>query len=201
MVETKDTVIYLVRHGLTRSNREQIYAGWSDEGLDKVGVAEVEELGEKLKGFAISAIYTSPIKRALQTAKILNKYLAVEVIVEDGLKEMKMGPWEGLSEKQVALAYPEEYRIWNVNPGALKVQGRETLASVQRRAVRTVKKIARVNHGKEVLAVTHVAIIRTLILFFEGLPLDLYKTIDVPNASIFVLNFSNSNANLNSLDI
>ena len=194
MRETKQTVIYLVRHGLTRSNKEKIYAGWGEEGLTEEGVAQAKEVAEKLKGRNISAIYASPINRALQTARILNKHLDVELIVEDGLKEMKMGPWEGMSEEQLAVAYPKEYGIWNTKPGELKLPGRETLASLQERAVKAVQKIAGLNHNKEVLAVTHVAIIRTVLLFFNGLPLNLYKTIDVPNTGIFELKLPKGNS-------
>ncbi len=63
--------IYLVRHGITRSNREKIYAGWGEEELIEEGVLGAEALGAKLKPLGISTIYTSPIKRALQTARII----------------------------------------------------------------------------------------------------------------------------------
>jgi broad specificity phosphatase PhoE len=189
MGNTKETSIYLVRHGITKSNKLKIYAGWNEEELDEEGVLQVEKLGKKIKSWSIPQIYTSPIKRAIQTAHIINKYIRAEFIIEPDLIEMKLGAWEGMSEEQVALTYPREYKIWITKPAELKLNGRESLESVQERSVRTVNKILSSDLNKKFLIVTHVAIIRSLILFFKGFNLNQYKRIHVPNASIFEFKF------------
>jgi len=185
-----DKIIYLVRHGITHSNREKVYAGWSEEELVEQGIAQTDRLGKELQRRGILAIYTSPIRRALQTAQILNKYIKEELIVESDLTEMKMGPWEGLSEDEIAMRYPSEYKMWLERPAELKLNGRETLHEVQERAVRATNKILEIQSEGISLAVTHLALIRCLILYFNHLPLNSYKTIDIPNLSIHQLIFN-----------
>jgi broad specificity phosphatase PhoE len=170
----KNRIIYLVRHGITASNKKKIYMGQSDEGLDEEGVKQANILGMRLKGEGISKIYTSPVKRALQTAEILNNYLLTGVLLEEDLREMGIGQWEGMPEEEVKSKYPEEWAIWNECPKDLTLPGREALSSVQERAVKTV-------------VVTHVAIIRCLILYSKKLDLNLYKKINVRNAKVFEL--------------
>ena len=176
--------IYLVRHGITRSNIEKVYAGWGEEELTEEGVTKVDELGKELQGWGISYLFTSPVKRAIQTAQILNKYIHGKLVIDPDLKEMKMGTWEGLSEDEVATKYPSEYRIWGEKPAELQLDGRERLEEVQQRGMRAIKRILELHQEAVSLAVTHVAIIRCLFLYFSHLPLNSYKAVDVPNHSI-----------------
>jgi broad specificity phosphatase PhoE len=183
----KNRIIYLVRHGITASNKKKIYMGQSDEGLDEEGVKQANILGMRLKGEGISKIYTSPVKRALQTAEILNNYLLTGVLLEEDLREMGIGQWEGMPEEEVKSKYPEEWAIWNECPKDLTLPGREALSSVQERAVKTVNKILCADSSRKIVVVTHVAIIRCLILYSKKLDLNLYKKINVRNAKVFEL--------------
>ncbi len=194
-----DKIIYLVRHGITRSNKEKVYAGWSEDGLIEEGVLGAEVLGREMEVLGISAIYTSPVKRALQTARILNDYIKGELIIEDDFKEMKMGPWEGLSEDEVAARYCCEYRIWLSRPAELRVAGRETLDAIQRRALKAITRILEERPEGKTLVVTHVAIIRCLILSYNHLHLNSYKSIDIPNLSVHRLAFDDGGVVAESL--
>jgi len=102
--------------------------------------------------------------------------------MEKDLGEMKLGEWEGMSEEEVKIKYPREWAMWNKCPKELRFPGRETLDSVQQRSLRAVKKILSMSQSRNIVAVSHVAIIRCLVLFFNDLDLNLYKRIDVPNA-------------------
>lgn len=179
----EERIVYLVRHGVTESNKKRFYMGWSEEELSEEGIKQAEVLGLKLKEKEISKIYTSPVRRAVQTAEILNKYLSTEITMEKDLGEMKLGEWEGMSEEKVKIKYPREWAMWNKCPKELKLPGRETLDSVQQRSLRAIKKILNMSQSRNVVAVSHVAIIRCLMLFFNNLDLNLYKRIAVPNAS------------------
>jgi len=179
--------IFFVRHGSIKSNKLKIYAGWSNEELDSEGIKQAHEVGKLLSQYPIKAIYSSPIKRAIQTAEIISTYLPnVNIVIEENLKEMKLGPWEGLSEDEIAKKYPEQFKLWNTKPAELKLPNRETLFMVRDRAIKAIKNMLSDNHSGDLIAVTHVAIIRCLYLHYNNLDLNLYKKIDVPNASIFV---------------
>ena len=178
--------IYLIRHGLTESNKKKIYAGWCEEGLCKEGLNAISEKGRKLKQFRIDKIFSSPIRRAIQTAEIINSFLKVGIEIEENFKEMKMGPWEGLSENEVAEKFPEEWKIWNTKPSELKMKERETLRELLLRAMEGIKRISGLDSSR-ILAVTHVALIRVLMIYYNNLSLDNYRKIDVPNESLYLL--------------
>lgn len=179
---------YLMRHGLTESNKKNIYAGWGSENLTTEGANFIKILADKIKGKDIDILFTSPIRRALHTAEILNSKLNKEIIIEENLKEMKMGPWEGLSEEEVEKKYPDEWEIWNTNPSRLYLKGsRESLGELQKRALIAIKNISKKSCGLSVLAVTHVALIRLLIIHFNNIDIDIYRKISVPNGSVFKL--------------
>lgn len=183
----ENRIIYLVRHGITTLNKKKIYMGRSEEGLDEEGIKQANVLGMRLEGKGISKIYTSPVKRALQTAEILNSYLSTGVSIEEDLGEMGLGEWEGMPEDEVKSKYPEGWAIWNDRPKDLRLPGREALSSVQERAVRAVNKILCADSGRKIVAVTHFAIIRCLILYSKKLDINLYRKIEVPNATVFEL--------------
>jgi alpha-ribazole phosphatase/probable phosphoglycerate mutase len=168
-------VIYLVRHGNTLSNQRKIYAGLSNEGLTSEGVMQADMLGSKIINWNIDAVYTSPIRRAVQTAEILNQYVPKPLIVEPHLAEMRMGAWEGLSEEEIAYLYPNELQLWLSKPSELRLEGREILADIQKRAVGALEKILDAHFYETILIVTHIAVIRCLIIHFQNLSLDTYK--------------------------
>ena len=172
------------------SNVKKIYAGTSDEGLTEKGVIQAKQVADKLKNYKIHSLYTSPVKRAFETAIIIGKVIDKESIVDTAFREMKMGPWEGLSESEVAQMYYEDWNTWNNRPAELRLPGRETLAELRDRVLKGIRGISRETINHNVVIVTHVAIIRVLVLWHSGRSLNLYKTIHVPNAEIFEINIS-----------
>ncbi len=86
--------IYIIRHGLTESNKKKIYAGWDDECLCEEGIINLFEIGRKLKEFKIERIFSSPVRRAIQTAEVINSFLNMRIDIDENLKEMKMGAAE-----------------------------------------------------------------------------------------------------------
>ena len=133
--------IYLMRHGLTESNKKKIYAGGSIEGLCDKGMEELFDVAEKIEGFNIEKIISSPVRRAVQSSVIINSFLNLNIEIEDKFTEIEMGPWEGLSEDEVIKEYPEEWKIWNTKPSELMMNGRETLAELQFRALEGINKL------------------------------------------------------------
>ena len=177
----------MIRHGEIPSNVNKVYAGRSSERLTEKGVKQAEEVSEKLKGLKIDALYSSPIQRALQTAWIVSEAIGIDPQVNDTFRELEMGPWEGMSEADIANEYPEEWSIWNSDPAKLRIEGRETLDVLQERVLSGVRNIYKEHSGGDVVIVTHVAIIRVMLLWHAKKSLNLYKTIHVPNAEIFEL--------------
>ncbi len=177
--------VLLVRHGEIPSNVNKVYAGTSPEGLTPNGLIQAEEVAEKLKFCNVHFLYSSPIQRAGHTAEIIGKKIHRRVVIEDDFREMELGPWEGLAENDIAQKYKKEWEIWQNRPYELKLPGRETLEELLKRVLTAISKIYIDAAGHNVVIVTHVAIIRVLLLWHAKKSLGLYKTIHVPNAEIF----------------
>ena len=184
--------LLLVRHGEIPSNINKIYAGISPEGLTSNGLIQAEEVAEKLKSCNIHHLYSSPIQRARQTAEIIGKRIHRSVVVKDAFREMELGPWEGLAEDDIVKKYKEEWKIWQNRPDELQLPGRETLEDLLKRVLTGVSKIYLDMAGRNVVIVTHVAIIRVLRLWHAKKSLGLYKAIHVPNAKIFRMEINSS---------
>jgi alpha-ribazole phosphatase/probable phosphoglycerate mutase len=181
------TDIYISRHGITESNKKKIYAGRSDERLSPEGRVQTENLGRTIQCLGINRIYSSPVQRALETAQIISQILNIPVEIENELAEMKLGAWAGLTEDEVSERFLGDYQLWNTRPAELVLPERETLREIQERALRVISHINKKSDGSSVLIVTHVAIVRCLIIHYQRLDINLYRRIDVPNASVFRL--------------
>ena len=177
----------LVRHGEIPSNIRKIYAGRSAEKLTAKGREQALQTAQKLTNVEVSALYSSPVERAIQTAGIIGDVIGMKYEIDNSFRELEMGPWEGLSEAEVASRYPQEWKIWNTRPAELKLQGRETLNRLLERVLEGVRRIHAVGGERTSVVVTHVAVIRVLLLWHAGESLNLYKTIHVPNAAVFDL--------------
>jgi alpha-ribazole phosphatase/probable phosphoglycerate mutase len=98
---------------------------------------------------------------------------------------MELGPWEGISEDRISHDWPVEWNTWNQKPAELKLPGRETLDELLHRVMKGVQLIYQDSINRNILVITHVAIIRVLHMWNSGVSLNLYRTIPVPNAKIF----------------
>ncbi len=106
--------LILVRHGETVHNAAGIAQGWNDSALSSKGEAQVRALAKRLRGYGADALYSSPLGRAMSTAKIIADEVGMEIRSLDGLREMSYGEWEGKS--YLELRQHEVYERWLVDP-------------------------------------------------------------------------------------
>ena len=187
--------LVLIRHGQIDANVSKIYAGRSDDPLNETGRAQAVEVARQLSPTRFEALYSSPLRRTMETANIIGQHISCQPIASEAFNELIMGPWEGLDEAKVAREYPNEFTIWTSRPAELEISGRETLLELQKRAVSGVHDIQRqLPDTAHVIIVSHVAVIRTIILYSEGKNLNEYKQVHVPNASPIHLEITSRNA-------
>lgn len=177
-------LVHFARHGIILSNLEKRYAGRSAESLNAEGRSQAIELAHRLLPVGITEIWSSQIVRAYETALIVSEITGAEIRIHQALGEMRLGPWEGLTEADVAHRYPEEWRLWCSRPDQLALPGRETLAELADRVMPVVQQAA--EQDRPVLLMTHVAPIRVAALRISGQPLARYKQIAVKNAEHLV---------------
>lgn len=110
------TRFFLVRHGETVWNRERKYQGQSDIPLTDEGRIQAEKLSERLKNEEIDIIYSSNLKRAVETAEIIAVNHESEVRPTPLMRELNFGVWEGMTFEQVTQSWPQEYEEWRCDP-------------------------------------------------------------------------------------
>ena len=160
--------LILARHGETEWNVEKIFRGRADVNLDEVGIKQAELLGKYLGNWKLEAIYSSPVKRALDTANIIARYHKIAVHTAEGLIDFDYGEWESLPEQEVKRLYPDLLNEWHDNPHKIKMPGGESLEDVRRRAVEVVSDVLS-RHQGHVLLVSHRVVIKVLICYLLGL--------------------------------
>ncbi len=165
------TTIVLVRHGETDWNRDRRFQGHADINLNDTGRAQVQALAADLADERFSAAYTSPLRRAAESAEILAASLGLEVRPCDALKEVHVGSWSGLTVPEVESRFPDGHRRW-VGSGAGGWDDGETYDELGRRVVDGLRRIGEAHPGSNVLAVTHGGPIRSVQAALRGLPFE-----------------------------
>ncbi|HPD56569.1 MAG TPA: histidine phosphatase family protein [Smithellaceae bacterium] len=173
--------LILIRHGETSWNKEGRVQGTSDIELSDEGIKQARLLAISLKAQKIDAIHASPLKRAMQTAQIINEYHSLEIQNHQELIEMNQGDFEGLSFKELMNDKKDFLKQWISNPAAVKMPNGESLAELQTRAWQAMEKI--IAAGKNSLIVSHNFTIAAILCRLRDISLDEFRRTCVDTAS------------------
>ena len=157
--------LHLIRHGATPYTEKKFYCGHTDLSLSELGVSQVEELKSQITDLSPSIVYTSDLKRAIETAAILFPNSGFKQVPE--VREMSFGDWEGKPWDVVSAENPELYQNWVDNIVHEKVPGGERLSDVYERLKTTLPKILKEHTGGDLVIVCHGGIISLLRCYFE----------------------------------
>ena len=181
------TTIYLIRHGECKGNREGLFRGRYDFPLNEAGREQAKWLAEELKDVKFDAIFSSPLKRAWETAETLCKDRGIAPIAEQGFNNICLGSWEGKPKTQIAERFPKEFRLWRTEPEKLKMEGAETLEKGKARAVKALARITKERMGEGFAVVTHRAVIKPLIAGILGIPAPYFWKLHTETASYSII--------------
>jgi len=190
------TRIFIVRHGETDGNQKKIYRGHWDLPLNKNGRAQVKKAGEALKPVHLDAIYTSPLKRAVETAEAVAAHQEVEPEEDESLIDIDYGEWTRLPDAEVAEKFPDQYRQWRKSPETVLFPGGEGLPSVRARVEPALKTLAEEHPGQTIALASHRVPIKLLICAALGLPDSAFWQIQIDTASISALDYSDGRFNM-----
>ncbi len=178
--------LFIVRHGETDWNRAGRFQGQLDIPLNDAGRGQAAAAAERLRGAEFEAVYTSPLSRALETARIIADAARCGPLFTDpDLMEICHGDWEGLTIPQAERRNPELFRLWRTQPDHMTMPGPggESLNAVLLRASAAAERAVK-RHTGAVLIVTHGVVVQTLICHFLRLPLLECWNIKVPNCAV-----------------
>ncbi|MBC7333975.1 MAG: alpha-ribazole phosphatase [Actinobacteria bacterium] len=170
--------LFLIRHGQTIWNAEGKYQGDVDVELTNFGIKQAKLMAKYLSRVHFSSIYSSPLRRALDTARIIAKGRKREVIIRENLKELNFGKWEGLKFDEISKFYGSEYKKWLDNPFKNTPPGGESFSSLTERSSKEIHRIIDENEdGSNVAVVTHGGVITSLLIFWLKIPVERWRSL------------------------
>lgn len=182
--------LILIRHGETLWNKEGRVQGTSDIELSDIGMNQAGLLASSLKNQHIEAIYSSPLKRALRTAQIINEFHSLQIHTYKELMEMDQGIFEGLSFKELMNDKKDFLKKWIADPASVKMPKGESLTELQDRAWRIVEHI--ISQGKNALVVSHNFTIAAILCRLRDISLSQFRSTCVDTASKTIVRIDNN---------
>ena len=184
------TRLLLVRHGATNATEEDRFSGSSGAELSDEGRWQAQRLGDRLSQQNITAIYSSPLARALDTARIVGGRCRLEPVIREGLQEIGHGHWEAMKRDDVERQFADEYAAWEADPFTYAPLGGESGVAVLARALPVIREIVATHPGGRLLVVSHKATLRLVLSSLLGFdPRGYRDRLDQSPACLNVIDF------------
>jgi broad specificity phosphatase PhoE len=148
-------------------------------------MAQAARVADRLRGVGRpAALYTSPLRRAAETAQVIGQAVGLVPRVETDLQEMGLGEWEGLTPPEIRARWGEAYLRWQENPLGNEPPGGEPMASFGARVVTAVERLRAAHAGEAIVVVSHGGAIRAYLCDVLGLGLSHVFRLALENASL-----------------
>jgi broad specificity phosphatase PhoE len=190
--------LILIRHGETLWNKEGRVQGTSDVELSIIGKKQAELLALSLKDLPIESIHASPLKRAYETAEIINEFHQLDIQIYRDLMEMDQGDLEGLSFKELMASKKEFLQKWISDPASVKMPNGESLSELQKRAWSAMEEI--IGKSQNALIVSHNFTIATILCRLRNISLAEFRSACVDTASKTIVRLGDKEAIIDLLN-
>ena len=187
------TQLIIVRHGQTRWNLKLIRQGHLDSPLTEKGIAQAKALGERLAREVFTALYSSDLGRAIQTAKMVAETTGHKVVTDARLRERHLGIFQGLNGDQIKEKHPEEYRLHRTMGPSYVIPGGESVEQQVARNVAYLTEIAAKHLGETIVVVTHGGVLSGFFRHALSIPLEAPRRFEFMNASLNVFAYEEGN--------
>ena len=166
------TTLYLIRHGRTDWNEEGRYQGQCDPPLNALGQQQAQEAAAALGDVPWTALYSSDLARAQQTAQVLSDLINAPVQLDPRLREIDVGQWAGKPFHIIRSRAPELYAQWRTVPEQVRPGGGESLHELAARLVEALDEIAAAHPDGTTAIFSHGAAIATIRCLVASRPLN-----------------------------
>jgi probable phosphomutase (TIGR03848 family) len=184
------TRFLLIRHAAIDAHGRTLPGRMPGVHLNAQGRLQAQALAQRIAGLPVSAIYSSPLERALETAEPIAKLLGLETATSEGLLELGFGDWTGAGIEE--LAELEAFRRFNSFRSCAQVPGGEPMLQAQARMVAALDALHARHPDAHVVVVGHGDMIKAAIAHYAGIPLDLFQRLEVSPASISVVDIDDA---------
>ena len=178
--------VIIVRHGQTQWNIKGIRQGHLDSGLTEKGIAQAKALGQRLARERFTALYSSDLGRALQTAEIITAVTGHEIVTDGRLRERHLGIFQGLNGEEIKERFPVEYRLHRgLGPNYVIPGGESTVQQVERN-VAYLNELGEKHARETIVVVTHGGVVSGLFRYTLSIPFDAPRRFEFVNAGLNV---------------
>ena len=187
-------MLYFLRHGQTAYSRTGGFCGTpeSDPGLTADGISMAEAFARAYRSIPWTAIFSSPLRRARQTAEPLSQATGLQVQPRAGLAEVSYGEWEGKHPTVVNRDFHDDYVRWLTDPAWNSPTGGERAVDIARRSSLVLEEIEQTYSDGCVLVVSHKATIRIMLCVLAGIDVGRYRDrMDMPTAALSIVELAN----------
>ena len=181
------TRLLFIRHAQTEWNIQRRFQGHGDSPVTEEGQEQLQRLKSRLAGLEFDVVYSSDLRRTMETSKMLSGKQRVE---EPRLRERGVGILEGLNLEQIMAEHAEAFRAFRSGDKDHQIEGGESLQIALNRAWTFLEEMPEKHPGAELAAVSHAGLIRLICKQILGLALDAPNFFQIPNTSLTQLVFS-----------
>lgn len=187
------TQIIIVRHGETEWNIRGIRQGYLDSPLTTKGLAQAKALAQRLVREKFTALYSSDLGRALQTAQEVAKVTGHEIVTDARLRERHLGIFQGLNAEEINAKHPEERRLMRSQGPGYVIPGGESMVQQVARNIECLNELAKRHQGEQVLVVTHGGVVSGFFRHTLEIALEAPRRFEFVNAGINVFAHEDGN--------
>ena len=181
-------IIYFMRHGETTASQTGGYCGTLDPDLTPEGYQMAADFADAYKSLPWVAVFSSPLRRAVATAKPLCQAAGIRMQLKEGLREIAFGQWEGKTPEDINREFHDDYVRWLTDPGWNAPTGGERGIDIARRSSLVLEEIEKTYTAGNVLVVSHKATTRIMLCSLLGIDAGRFRDrISMPVASISVV--------------
>ena len=181
--------LILIRHGEPQPEAKGKCYGRHDIALSDIGRKQIQDKLHLIGPLSFAALYSSPLKRALESAAIIGTYLGLNPIVRAELEEINFGRFEGLTYDKIQKLYPAEFKLWMERPCEIEFPEGESFAEVKARVLRFKNLLFETHHRETVVAVSHGGANRILLAEAMQVPDHLIFRLDQAYAAINIIDY------------
>ncbi len=187
--------LIFIRHGETSwsKTKEHRVRGRLDIPLTAHGLAQAKAAGLRLKTEPIAAIYSSPLKRAFDTAVEIAKLHELPVLMHDGFNDLNFGDWQGLTHEYINIHFSDLYQKWQTDPDDFQFPNGENLHIVNKRIQTSIKELVSKYENDMIVICTHGAVLRVILCYLHGVGVENYWQYRMDNCAFTISEFNNGN--------
>jgi probable phosphoglycerate mutase len=179
------TRFLLIRHALTDSVGKHLSGRTAGIFLSEKGRLQAQQLAELIADLPISAIYSSPLERAVETAAPLAQLLKLETNIDEHFLEIDFGQWTNLGLKE--LENDKTFQQFNSFRSCTRIPGGELMLEAQARMINGLEHLGRKYENKTIAVISHSDMIKAAVAYYAGIHLDMFQRIEISPASVSII--------------